>query len=378
MKRHSVVLMGDTLNVGGTEGQFVEIARGLDRSRWKVEVACIRAEGALRARLEEVGVEPWSCGRTSFRSPRLAATVLRMTRRLRASRTDVVHAFDFYSNILAVPAARLARVPVIIASQRDLGELRPWPQRRLHSCILDLATHVLVNSEAVAHRLARTRAARSGRLSVIANGVDPGRFAPAADGRRSADAVVIGTLASLRGYKGLRELLEAAVRVRQREPRARFVIWGNGPLRAELDARIQSLGLEATVSLPGSTLEPEKALRSCDLVVHPSLSEASSNVVLEAMATGLPVVATRVGGTSALIEDGRSGLLVPPGDPEALARGIIQILDSPALAQQLARAARTRAVTEFGMNRMLERIEALYRGALGLGHIPVAELASRS
>ncbi len=105
----AVLLIGDSLNLGGTEGQFVTVACGLNRARWDVHVSCLRAEGPLHARLERAGVHAWSCGRGSFKSPRLALAVLGLVRYLRAHRIRLVHSFDFYSNILGVPAARIAR-----------------------------------------------------------------------------------------------------------------------------------------------------------------------------------------------------------------------------------------------------------------------------
>jgi glycosyltransferase involved in cell wall biosynthesis len=362
--RPSVLLMGDTLNLGGTEGQFVEVARGLDGSRWDVDVACIRAEGPLRARLEGAGIRPWSCGRGSFKSPRFVGAVVGLVRHLRSRRVQIVHCFDFYSNILGVTAARLARVPVIIASQRDLGNLRPRSQQRLHEAMLRLATHVLVNSEAIAERLASSHAARAGRLSVIRNGVDLSRFAPPQAVPSRSRTLIVGVLANLRPEKGLHQLVEAAALVIREAPGTRFSIWGEGSLRPEIESKIRALGLTETVRLHGSTAEPESALRQCDVFVLPSLSEACSNVVLEAMATGLPVVATRVGGTPALIEADRSGLLVPPGDPAALAQAILKLIRAPSLAAELGAAARAHALAEFAMSRMLDRIEALYHAGL--------------
>ena len=367
--RRSILLIGDTLNLGGTEGQFVELGRGLDRSRWLLSVACIRAEGPLRTRLEQAGIEPWSCGGGSFLSLRFAPTVLRLARRLRAMKVDLVHSFDLYSNILAIPAARLARVPVVIASQRDLGELRARYQHRVHAAVLRLATHVLVNSTAVAERLQGSRAARMGRLSVIYNGVDVTRFAPSGATGTASGRTVVGALASLRPYKGLLQLVDAAAEVAREMPRVRFEIWGEGPLRPEIEGRIRTLGLAHVIRLNGATKEPENALRRCDVFVHPSLSEASSNVVLEAMASGLPVIATTAGGTAALVEHDRSGLLVRPGNSGALAEAILSVLRDPGLADRLATAARERAVLEFSMERMLQRVEALYSHVLGLdGH----------
>ena len=364
-QRPSVLLIGDTLNFGGTEGQFVELACGLDRARWDVDVACIRAEGPLRARLDSAGIRAWTCGRGSFKSPRVVGAIRALARHLRDRRVQIVHCFEFYSNVLGVLAARAARVPAIIASQRDLGNLRPWHEQRLHSAMLRLATHVLVNSEATADRLVGTHAGRTGHLSVIRNGVDLDRFRPGDSRPADGPGLTVGTLANLRPEKGLLQLVEAAALVRGQVPEVRFSIWGEGPLRSALEARIQALGLTDTVRLHGSTREPEKALRQCNVFVLPSLSEACSNVLLEAMATGLPVVTTRIGGNPGLIEDGRTGLLVPPGEPRPLADAIGRLLTSGELAGRVAAGARARALAEFGMNRMIEHMEHLYRRALG-------------
>jgi L-malate glycosyltransferase len=366
-RRPGVLLVGDTLNLGGTEGQFAEVACGLDRARWDLHVCCVRAEGPLRARLEAAGLQPWSVGPRSFRSLALAGAVLRLARHLRRHRVRLVHGFDFYSNILGVSAARLAGTPVVIASQRDMGNLRSRGQQAIHSVALGLATHVLVNSDAIAARLAGTRAARRGRLAVIHNGVDLARFAPTVNGSSGRGPVTVATLANLRPEKGLLQLVEAAAEVAPKAPRARFVIWGDGPLRGDLEALIRARGLTGIVEMPGPTRQPENALKRCDVFVLPSLSEASSNVVLEAMATGLPVVATRVGGLPGLVEDESTGLLVPPDDVPALALAIVRLLETPGLAARMGARGRVRALAEFSLERMSERVDAFYCRALGPG-----------
>ncbi len=370
--RPRILLIGDTLNVGGTEGQFVEVACRLDRSRWDVQVSCLRAVGPLKARVEAAGLRAWSCGRGSFKSPRFLMAVCGLARYLRAHRINLVHSFDFYSNILGVPAARLARVPAVIASQRELDDLRSRLQRRVHRAALRLADYVLANSGAVADRLKRARAIPPGRIVVIPNGVDAIRFSPApARTRRLPDQVTVGTLANLRPEKGIEDLVRAMVLVRDRYPEGRLVLWGGGPLAADLERLIGDLGLSGEARLCGPTTGPEAALRELDIFVLPSLSEACSNVLLEAMASGLPVVATRVGGTPALVEDETTGLLVPPRDPAALAKAIIRLLEDPALAERLGARAREVVRSNFSLDRMLSRIETLYEQALG-GQKPCA------
>jgi glycosyltransferase involved in cell wall biosynthesis len=362
--RPPVLLLGDTLNLGGTEGQFAEVACGLDRSRWDLHVACVRAEGPLRPRLEGVGLQPWSLGPSSFKSPELAVAILRLAAYLRRHAVRLVHCFDFYSNIVGVPAARFARTPAVIASQRDMGDLRSRGQQSIHSTALGLATHILVNSEAIAVRLARTRVARQKRLGVVPNGVDLTRFEPVAAPSNSGEVTTVATLANLRPEKGLVQLVEAAAIVTRRAPRTRFVIWGDGPLRTYLEARILTLGLTGSVEMRGATREPAQALKECQIFVLASLSEACSNVVLEAMATGLPVVGTRVGGTPGLVDDHRTGLLVEPGNAPALAEAILRLIEAPAIATEMGGQGRARALAEFGMDRMLERIDGFYCRAL--------------
>jgi glycosyltransferase involved in cell wall biosynthesis len=175
----------------------------------------------------------------------------------------------------------------------------------------------------------------------------------------------VATLANLRPEKGLVQLVEAAAIVTRRAPRARFVIWGEGALRADLEARIRTLGLTGRVEMRGATREPAQALKQCQIFVLASLSEASSNVVLEAMATGLPVVGTRVGGIPGLVDDHRTGLLVPPDNAPALAEAILRLIEAPAMATEMGAQGRARALAEFGMNRMHERIDRFYCRALG-------------
>lgn len=363
-RRCPILLVQNHLGLGGTEGQFVEVACRLDRSRWDPHVSCVRAEGPLRGKVDAAGVRAWSCGRGSFKSPRFAVVVLKLASFLRARHIRLVHSFDFYSNMLAVPAARLARVPVVIASQRDLGNLRPRLQRRLQNVVLRLADYVVVNTETVAESIEKAGIVAPTRIVVIPNGVDCTRFSDTPGEGRASGRITVGTLALLRPEKGLVGFVRAAEHVVERFPEARLLIWGEGPFRADLERLTRDLGLSGAVTLAGATLEPETALRQLDIFVLPSLSEACSNALLEAMATGRAVVATRVGGNTALVEDEVTGLLVPPGDPAALAKAIIRLIEEPALAAGLAARAQKRVRAEFGIDRMLARFQALYDQAL--------------
>jgi glycosyltransferase involved in cell wall biosynthesis len=360
-----IFLLGDSLKIGGTEGQFAEIACGLNRSRWDIDVSCLRAEGPLKSRLEAAGVRAWSCGPSSLKSPRAVLAIVRLAHYLRARRVRLLHSFDFYSNALGVLAARLARVPVVVASQRDLGDLRRPFQRHVHRLVLKLADRVLVNSRAVADRLGRDGGLSPDRIVVIPNGVDVARFHPGADRRRDAGGrVTVGTLGNLRSEKGVVDIVHAAVLVRAQCPNVRFAIVGDGPLRADLERMIRTYGLEQWIELRGGTTDPARALRDLDIFVLASYSEGCSNALLEAMATRLAVVATNVGGNPWLVDDERTGFLVPPADPAGLAKAIVRLVEAPALAAELADRALERVHAEFAVGRMLEELQAFYDRAL--------------
>jgi glycosyltransferase involved in cell wall biosynthesis len=368
MSRPAVLLLCDSLRPGGSEGQFVEAVTGLDRTRWDVRAACLSTEGALGARLAAAGVAVRAVGRGSLWPHRLAPAVVALARRLRQDRIALVHCFELYSDVLGVLAARLARCRVI-ASQRELGDLRSARERRAYRLVLRAAHAVLVNSEAVAARLCAERVVPAGRIVVIPNGVDTARFHPApgpAVGEPPAEAaIVVGALGVLRPEKGLGDLVAAAALVRERCPRARFVIHGDGACREDLRTLIAGLGLGDAVTLAGATDAPAAALRGLDVFALPSVSEASSNALLEAMATGLPVVATRVGGSALLVEDGVTGLLVPPRDPAALAKALVTLIEDRRLAARLGAAALDRVRAVHGLPAMLGRLEALYARTLG-------------
>jgi len=225
---------------------------------------------------------------------------------------------------------------------------------------------VLVNSSAVADRLEADRTVSPARITLIRNGVDVSRFRPGpVSGRHAGESVTVGTLANLRPEKGVADIVQAAAIVRERYHDVRFVLFGEGPLRPELERLIHRHGLTGCVELRGGTADPAAALRDLDIFVLASHSEASSNGLLEAMATRLAVIATNVGGNPGLVEDERTGLLVPPGDPAAMAKAIVRLVEDPALAIATADRAFDRIQTEFTIPRLLQDLQAFYERVLG-------------
>jgi glycosyltransferase involved in cell wall biosynthesis len=290
---------------------------------------------------------------------------------LRSRGIQIVHTYGFYSHAFAIPAARLARTPVIIASIRDLGDLWTPAQQRLQRNVCRLAHRVLTNAEAIRQRLIAD-GYPPGKIEVIRNGVDlvPTDTQPADVTLRQdlgvpADAPLIAMVSRLnraRGvdFKGVEYFLDAAALVASRRPDARFLVLGDGPSREEFECDARRRGLAGRVIFVGFRKNVPRWLTEVTLSVLPSLSEGLSNAVLESMAAGVPIVATRVGGNPELVVDGVTGLLVPPRDAGALAAAMCLLLEQPALARRFGQAARQRALDHFSNDRMVQETERLY------------------
>lgn len=367
------------LDLGGTESHVVALARRLDRSRFDVHIACLRPGGVLRPDVERL-FQTATYPIARLFGPRTLRQQLRFARDLRTRRIDVVHAYGFYPNVFAIPAARLAGVPARLAAIRDNGDLWSRSQRVAERCVCRLATGVAVNARAVRDRLARDGYPPA-RIAVVRNGVDLGRFAPGGEPARRdpeerarrrvalgvpSGAPLVAVVSRLNPLKGIDDFLRAAARLSQRNPAARFLVVGDGPCRSDLERLAQSLRLDGRVTFTGARPDVAALLAAADVSVVPSLSEALCNVLLESMAAGTPLVATRVGGTPEVVEDGTSGLLVPACDPPALAHAVLRVLEDPVLAAALSDGGLRRVRQHFSIERMVRETEDLYE-ALAAG-----------
>ena len=346
------------------------LATRLDPSRFDVHVASLQREGPLYAQMASCGLPLSSYPIRGFLRPGTLRQQLRFAAYLRRQAIDIVHAYGFYPIVFAVPVARLAGSQVVLASIRDSGD--PWTraQRLVQTCASRLAHCVLVNASAVRASFREGGHARRA-IAVIRNGVDVERFAPRPpdEALRSSlglppRAPLVVAVSRLNPMKGIDDLLKAAALLEGRFDEARFVIVGDGASRRDLEEQARLLGLAGRVLFTGTRLDVAAILSQAAVSVAPSLSEGLSNVVLESMAAGVPVVATRVGGTPELLEDGVTGLLVPPCDAPALAGAIGRLLGDAALARRLGEAARARAVDRFSMEHMVRQTEGLYRALL--------------
>jgi len=368
-RRRKVFFLLDSLNVGGTETQAVELAIRLDPALYEVTLGCLRARGPLLEKLTGSAVDLREFyPKGGFDSPGGIYQMLRLSLFLRRGGFQIVHTHDLYANVLGIPAALLARAPVIISSQRDLAHLalyrtrrRGWVRR-----LQNLSTAVLTNANAVRDAVMAENYIAAGKVRVIYNGVDLERFSARTRDRSwlSANAeqekwiVLVGNMHS--DVKGHSCLIAAARAVVREFPAARFVLAGDGEQRQNFEQQVTRLQLQNRFLFLGRRDDVPHLLACCDIAVLPSRAEGLPNAVLEYLAAGLPTVASHVGGNAEIIQDGKNGLLVPPDDPSSLSEALLRLLRDPAFAVNLGNRGREYVISEFSFQRMIENTDQLY------------------
>jgi sugar transferase (PEP-CTERM/EpsH1 system associated) len=359
-----VVHVVDSLAIGGMENGLVNLIN-VPSPEIRHTVVTMSAKGPLAERLPE-GVECHCIGK---RPGIDVGAVLRLAVLLRGLRPSIVHsrnwgAFD------AIPAARMAGASVVIHGEHgreasDPEGLDPR-RRRLRRAFAPLVSRFVTVSFDLRQWLVTTIRLRAAKVVTIHNGVDVSRFARGdrSAARRAlrlpAHAVVVGAVGRLDAVKDHRGLLQAFSILRSDQPAAELVIVGDGPRRGDLERQIQELGLTGHVHLLGMRQDVAVLLRGFDAFVLPSLAEGISNTVLEAMATGLPVVATRVGGNPELVEHGVTGALVAPGSPLVLAAALRCYVEDAVLREAHGDAGRRRVLQHFTLERMAQAYRDLY------------------
>jgi glycosyltransferase involved in cell wall biosynthesis len=277
----------------------------------------------------------------------------------------MVHSFDVPSTIFAVPVARLYGTPAVLSSQRAYRDLSSGLYRRLLRVTDRLVDGIVVNCQAIKLHLVEQERVAERLIHVCYNGLDSELFCPPPSPRRrvaplEGASLVIGTLCGLRPEKDLKTLVEAFSSIREIVPGAKLAIVGSGSEQDDLRGRVQALGCEGDCIFQDATTEVASWLRSFDIYVLPSRSEALSNVLMEAMACGCAVVASRVGGNPELVSDAKTGLLFEPGDWVQLAARLRELMTDAALRERLSRSAAQRIRQDFTLSQAARQMEAVY------------------
>jgi glycosyltransferase involved in cell wall biosynthesis len=362
MRRVLILIKG--LGRGGAEQLLVNAAPYLDRSRFSYEVTYLLPwKTALVDPLERAGL-PVSC----LDGASGVSWIRRLRELVHRSGIDLVHTHSPHAAIGARVAFPFGG-PRLVYTEHNV-----WERYRSATYWGNMLTfprndHVFAVSDRVHASIRYPRALRFLRVPPVETryyGIDRAALAggPSENGVREelgieAGAPIVGTVANFKGPKGHHDLLHAAARVRQTVPNVRFVLVGQGPLEGEVRRECRELALDGTVVFAGFREDAPRLMRTFDILAVPSLFDGLSIALLEAMALGTPPVLTRVGGNPEVVEHGESGLVVEPADPEALADGILRLLEDPSLRARLGDAARRRAA-RFDIRATVHRVEQVY------------------
>jgi glycosyltransferase involved in cell wall biosynthesis len=360
-----LLLVVDSLEVGGAERQVVDLALALRRKGYEVVVACSIA-GDLSAALEETDIPVRPLLRRLVKRRLSPAYGWRLRRLLLGSeRFDLVHAHIYASAVAAAIATLGTGIPLVITEHTE-ASWQTWRARWVSRWVYRRAERIIAVSTPIRRRLIERDGVHPDLITIVPNAVVSAPEARSEEPPTSLqEHPLVGVVARLQPEKGVANFLKAAARVAQQFPEAHFVIAGDGPLRQELVALAEALGLENRVHFLGFRSDASALMGSLDVLVVPSLTEGSPLVTLEAMAAGVPVVASAVGGIPDQVRHDKEGLLVPPGDTGAMGDAIVALLRDPARARSLGEAGRRRATSEFSHAVMVRRIEDVYRDILG-------------
>jgi sugar transferase (PEP-CTERM/EpsH1 system associated) len=362
------------LVIGGMENGLVNLINHMPQERIRHAVACIEDYSEFRQRITRDDTEVFALHRSKTGVWKMRNNLYQLCRRLRPT---VVHSRNL-SGLDALAPAKFAGVRHCVHGEHgwDVGDLdgrrwRPAMLRRLHSPLVD---RYIVVSKDLERYLIRRVGIAGDRISQIYNGVDTERFAPRPGKPGNAlpaefgaqDTLVIGTVGRIQPVKDQAILLKAFAELVRNcahlRARLRLAIIGDGPLLGELQRMSKTLGIADLTWLPGAVENIPDTLRGFDVFVLPSLSEGISNTILEAMASGIPVLATAAGGNLELVEDGYCGRLFPPGDVAMLARLLAGYVADPFLRQAHGAGARRVAVERFSLDTMVAKYEEFYLG----------------
>ncbi|QDT03406.1 Glycogen synthase [Rubripirellula lacrimiformis] len=344
------------LDVGGLEKLLVQFAKHADPNRYQLTVASLGQIGPIGEQLRSMDIPVVCMHRAEGFHPSLVGQLYRFFRKIRA---DVVHSHDPRPLIYAAPAARLARVRSIVHTQHG----RVFGTSPRQQWLVRQASRMVHHFVGVSHDIsdmAIDLGVNPKTVSVIQNGIGGDAFESDHPRRSHDERPYVVCVARLSPEKGISTLIQAAEIMVAEHPDVQIIIAGEGPCRRELQSQIDSLGLNDTVRLIGETAQVAELLHRARAFVLPSNSEGVSLTLLEAMFAGVPIVATNVGGTPEVIQNGSNGLLVPAKDPQTMAHAMMELWNDSRLCDNLITEGYRVASTRFGIDQMLRQYEAFY------------------
>lgn len=354
-----------TLSAGGLEVGLVNLVGVLQQAGFVQGVCCLEDKGALAERIPH-GVPVWSC--RAQKPSRWNRHEFRAVSLFRKFRPDVIHARNYGAWIDAVFARTLAFNPGRMAfTMHGWDRVARMHPRKAFACrvLASMTDGLAAVSPQTANEFARETGIAADRFQILHSGVDTNRFTPnALRARHTADAkFVIACVARLDPVKGHQALIDAVSQIRSAGvPNVELRLVGDGPMRPKLEEHVRHLGLEDWVRFLGTRDDAPEQLRDADVFALASDREGRPTSIMEAMAAGLPIVATNVGSVTDLVDDGECGFVIEPGDSAALAKALLSLAQHDELRYKMGDAARAKAVREFSLERMGRDYAEFYRG----------------
>lgn len=357
-----IVYIIDNFKVAGAQGHLFKLVSALTTKNYSLQIVSLGAndENLIKDIIVPVTNLKMDCiWKLSF-----WLDFFRLINFLSKRKPSIVHTYLNTSNVFGVLAAKIAHVPIIISSRRDLGQFRSGIIGFLERFTARLSDKVVCVSEAARKHCVEREGIPAHKTEVIYNGVEVSNFLKLkADDRKltTEDSYVVGIIATMdRVEKGHREFIEAASLVLKVISSIEFLLIGDGPLRNSLQSIVHSLQLDEKIKFLGKRNDIAELLLTMDISVNASYSEGMSNTILESMAVGVPVVATAVDGNLETVIDGQTGILVPVKEPKAMAQEIIKILSDKELAKQMGHNARKLVEEKFTLEQMVQNYIELY------------------
>jgi len=341
---------------GGQEIRILAEAQAFRSRGWRVLLAC-QPKSRILLEAQEAGI-PSSpvCMRGAWD----VLALLQLRRLMKDEGVSLVHTHSSVDSWLATTAAKTLGLPVVRSRHVSI------PVKRRRARVYHLADRIITSGEEIKRILVEAGLSAE-KIVTVPAGVEVERFSPEVSGDHvrkefGLEGPVVGMVAMFRSSKGHRVFLEAAGEIRGARPNARFLIVGDGVGRSDIEGEIRRLGLGEVVTLTGFRRDIPEVIAAMDCLVLPALrSEGTPQVIPQALALGKPVVASAVGGIPEVIQDKETGILVLPGDGDALARAILSVLDDPKWAQAMALRGREQVLARFSFARQIEDTEAVYR-----------------
>src|SRR5215207_3777902 len=377
-KQFSILLIGTQMAIGGAQRGLLDQARWFKSQGCDVTVAFFYDKENLHEKWRQTvdfpirNLHSYEPGAGFIRQAwKLIAGLWRLWILLRREKFDVVETFTHDSNVLGLPLAWLARVPVRIATHRGKIEAFPRWRQSLHSLLINIGVaHTLVAVSEQTGAQAIEEGVRANKINVIPNGVTPldTLSINRSEARRSLglneENIFLLSVGRLTNQKGHEYFIQAISQVVRHFPHVRAGICGDGPLRTQLESQISKLGLSDSVKLLGAWDDISSILASADIFVLPSLWEGLSRALMEAMAAGIPVIATSVDGINNLVTNDVHGLLVPAEDPERLGNSILQLLRDPEMMKRIGSAGRAHVLQIHSTDDMCKKYYQLMQALL--------------